>query len=65
MSQQASSFVVLREMAHRSRSHRFNSLLSTVVGPQSGYERYEKARKDADAAEEKYKREVIILDRLR
>ncbi|GAA5981053.1 hypothetical protein JCM10908_003965 [Rhodotorula pacifica] len=44
---------------------KFSSLLSTVVGPQTGLERYEKTRKEADAAEEKYKREVVILDRLR
>jgi hypothetical protein len=36
-----------------------------VVGPQSGYERYEKARKDADMAEEKYKKAVEELDALR
>lgn len=45
--------------------HRFSSLLSTVVGPQTVFERYERARKDADAAEDKYKREAILLDRLR
>ncbi|BGO99032.1 Rho-GTPase-activating protein RGD2 [Rhodotorula toruloides] len=45
--------------------NKFSSLLSTVVGPQSGYERYEKARRDADAAEEKYKKAVEELDALR
>ncbi|GAA5883607.1 hypothetical protein JCM3774_002111 [Rhodotorula dairenensis] len=45
--------------------NKFSSLLSTVVGPQTGLERFEKAKRDADAAEEKYKREVVILDRLR
>lgn len=45
--------------------NRFSSLLSNVVGPQTGLEKYEKAKKDAEIAEEKYKREVVILDRLR
>ncbi|BGP28401.1 Rho-GTPase-activating protein 8 [Rhodotorula toruloides] len=45
--------------------NKFSSLLSTVVGPQSGYERYEKARRDADVAEEKYKQAVEELDALR
>ena len=44
---------------------RFSSLLSNVVGPQTGLEKYEKAKKDAEVAEGKYKREVVILDRLR
>ncbi|BGP52565.1 Rho-GTPase-activating protein 8 [Rhodotorula sphaerocarpa] len=44
---------------------KFSSLLSTVVGPHTVFERYERARKDADAAEDKYKREAILLDRLR
>ncbi|CDR47324.1 RHTO0S14e02168g1_1 [Rhodotorula toruloides] len=45
--------------------NKFSSLLSTVVGPQSGYERYEKARRDADVAEERYKKAVEELDALR
>ncbi|GJN92015.1 hypothetical protein Rhopal_005043-T1 [Rhodotorula paludigena] len=45
--------------------HKFTNLLSTVVGPQNVEERLEKARKEADATEERYKLAVEELDSLR
>ncbi|CEQ38565.1 SPOSA6832_00007, partial [Sporobolomyces salmonicolor] len=44
---------------------KFTSLLSRVAGPQTGEERHLRARKEADAAEEKYKNAVEVLDSLR
>ncbi|GAA6018642.1 hypothetical protein JCM10207_008991 [Rhodosporidiobolus poonsookiae] len=44
---------------------KFTSLLSRVQGPQSGEDRWIRARKAADEAEDKYKKEVETLDGLR
>lgn len=43
----------------------FNSFIEKVAGPQTGEGRNEKARKDAEATEERYKAAVEALDLLR
>ncbi|KAK4706180.1 hypothetical protein P7C70_g14, partial [Phenoliferia sp. Uapishka_3] len=43
----------------------FNTLFERVAGPQTGEGRSDKARKDAEATEEKYKGAVETLDQLR
>ncbi|GAA5899161.1 GTPase-activating protein RGD2 [Sporobolomyces salmoneus] len=44
---------------------KFSSLLSKVAGPQSGEERYLRARREAELSEEQYKLAVQSLDALR
>ncbi|KAK4057745.1 Rho-GTPase-activating protein 8 [Microbotryomycetes sp. JL221] len=44
---------------------KFNSILERVAGPQSGEGRFERAKKHAEEAEQRYKSSVLSLDNLR